>query len=355
MRQPKPFFRKQTQSWYLQLAGKQINLGKDEAEAWKKYHRLMEGFLKGEVQADDTVANVLNRYLAWARDHRAESTFKKKKLPFLRSFGRYVGKRLKVSELRAYHVQRWVDQSFRGRSPTTQNIAIVEVQAALNWAAQYQYIERNPIAKMPKPRPNMRECVLPAARWPELIKAIKDEAFRDYVAVMVMTGARPQEMRRMEARHFDKDFRRIVFPASESKGKRRPRAVYLPDEAYQIVERLTGHYTSGPIFRNSKGEPWTKNAVTWRFQRLKKKLNEPKLCATVLRHSWAHHQLREGSDSHLVSALMGHTSGRMLEERYGHINQAPDVLLQAANRIKNPPLVLDQPDIVADSGQGQTA
>ncbi|HEY1785186.1 MAG TPA: hypothetical protein VGG30_06535 [Pirellulales bacterium] len=41
MRQPKPFFRKQTQSWYVQLNGKQINLGKNEAEALKKYHFLM--------------------------------------------------------------------------------------------------------------------------------------------------------------------------------------------------------------------------------------------------------------------------------------------------------------------------
>ena len=37
-RQPKPFFRKQTQSWYVQLGKRQIPLGKDEDEAWKQYH-----------------------------------------------------------------------------------------------------------------------------------------------------------------------------------------------------------------------------------------------------------------------------------------------------------------------------
>src|SRR5258708_26979356 len=41
MRQPKPFFRKQTQSWYVKVDGKFRPLGKDEDQPWNEYHKIM--------------------------------------------------------------------------------------------------------------------------------------------------------------------------------------------------------------------------------------------------------------------------------------------------------------------------
>ena len=40
MRQPKPFFRKSTQSYYVKIDRKFIPLGKDEAKANEEYHNL---------------------------------------------------------------------------------------------------------------------------------------------------------------------------------------------------------------------------------------------------------------------------------------------------------------------------
>ncbi len=40
-RQPKPYFRKQTQSWYCSIDGRQIALGKDRELAHQKFHELM--------------------------------------------------------------------------------------------------------------------------------------------------------------------------------------------------------------------------------------------------------------------------------------------------------------------------
>lgn len=36
---PKPFFRKGRNRWYVQLRGKQINLGPDKEEAFRQYYR----------------------------------------------------------------------------------------------------------------------------------------------------------------------------------------------------------------------------------------------------------------------------------------------------------------------------
>src|SRR5437879_376737 len=40
-RQREPFFRKDRQLWYVQIDGKQVNLGPDRDAAWKRYHELM--------------------------------------------------------------------------------------------------------------------------------------------------------------------------------------------------------------------------------------------------------------------------------------------------------------------------
>lgn len=67
MRRPKPFYRKQTKSWYVQIGKKQINLGKDEGEAWKAYDRLTAKQQQPEPSSDETINRIFNRYLVWCR------------------------------------------------------------------------------------------------------------------------------------------------------------------------------------------------------------------------------------------------------------------------------------------------
>lgn len=38
---PKPFFRKSRSLWYVELDGKQVNLGPDREAAFKRYHQFM--------------------------------------------------------------------------------------------------------------------------------------------------------------------------------------------------------------------------------------------------------------------------------------------------------------------------
>ena len=54
MRQPRPFYRKQTRSFYVQLDDRQINLGPDEADAYRRWHLLMAG-------ADEAVITAMNQ------------------------------------------------------------------------------------------------------------------------------------------------------------------------------------------------------------------------------------------------------------------------------------------------------
>ena len=211
-----------------------------------------------------------------------------------------------------------------------------------NWAQKMRYLERNPIKGMPKPDRTIREEFLPIDIWPKLLEAASDEQFRDWLMVMLLSGCRTEEMFKFKAQHFDED--RFVLPITDSKGRKQVRIIYLPDKALSIVERLTKENPEGALFRNRRGVAWNKNSINCRFKRLKKIMGEPKLCATVLRHSFAHHRLISGQDALTVAELMGQKGTDMLAKRYGKIGQNRDYMKEEANRIAIPTLPTSVPD-----------
>ena len=55
---PKPFFRPARALWYVQIDGKQINLGSDKAAAFKAYHGLMQQRADAKPYAPTTSDNI---------------------------------------------------------------------------------------------------------------------------------------------------------------------------------------------------------------------------------------------------------------------------------------------------------
>jgi integrase len=338
MREPKPFLRKQTQSWYLKLGKEFINLGKDREEAFEQYHEIMAKRRTATAAAQDSVAYLMDLRWNWVKKHGAESTADRMK-PVLRSFKHFVGPKLKVHKLRPFHVSNWLDGKFPHVSDTRRHTLITLIKTALSWAVDQGYIEASPIARMKKPEPAIRQEFIPANLWNDVLESATDQEFKDYLTVMLSAGARPQEIRQIEARHLDG--KRLVFEIKESKGKRRNRIIWLPEDAFEIITRLARQYPEGKLFRNRKGAAWTRYTVRNRFRRLKKLLKMPKLTATVLRHSFAHHRLVSGQDNLVVSKLMGHVDGRMLATRYGHLEKNTQFMSEQANLIEFPS---DQPE-----------
>lgn len=345
MRVPKPWFRAANKTWYVCIDGKQHNLGKNEKAADKKFQALMR---RGEA-VDYTVRQILQAYWKWAEKNLAESTCERRK-PLLESFSKSITPTLKADALRAHHVQRWVDANDKKKvpvkgkgnqgkrlvsdqdiSPTTARDNIATIKAVMNWARKMGYLEHNTIESMPKPAPRKREFYLPVESWPKLFDAATDQQFKDYLIFMLSTGARAEEIVKFEARHLNGN--RFVLPVAESKGRKRARVVYIPEEAMEIVKRLVKQWPEGKLFRNSQGNPFTKDSINRRFTRLKRVLNMPELCATVLRHSFAHHRLTSGQDALTVSKLMSHVDTRMLSTRYGHLDANIDYMTGAANQI----------------------
>src|SRR4051794_1444177 len=64
MKIPKPWFRKQTQSWYVCINDVQHNLGKDKKEADKAFHHLMAGEGLAKPTKELPLGGLVEQFLA---------------------------------------------------------------------------------------------------------------------------------------------------------------------------------------------------------------------------------------------------------------------------------------------------
>ena len=325
MRQPRPYFRSQTQSWYVQLNGRQINLGKDEKAANVKYHQLMAG--RQEADPDITVRELTTRFLLVAKQETARRTHEWY-ARHAASFVEFVGTRLKVRDLKPFHVSAWLQDRYKTSGANNKNGAVRAVKRVFKWAADEGHISSNPVSKVKPPAYEPREVCITRENWRRFVDSITSAPFLDLVLFMRATGCRPFEARTIEARHVDGDC--IVFDRSESKGKRRRRVVPLFGTAHEIVKRLAANST-GPLFRNERGRPWTAHAMNLAFDRAEKKLGF-ELFPYAVRHTYATEAIENGVDPITVATLMGHQSVNMLMKVYQHVNQKGEHLRAAAKK-----------------------
>ena len=157
--------------------------------------------------------------------------------------------------------------------------------------------------------------------------------FRVLLEVAWETGARPQELPVIQARHIDFKLGRIVFPPKESKGKKRHRVIYLTQRAVEMLKPLCERHPHGPILLNSKGKPWVKDAIKFRFCRLQEKLGV-KYHLGTFRKGYATEGLKNGLDTLTVAHLLGHSNGVMVGKVYGHVQQDPEYMAAMARKAK---------------------
>ena len=107
---PKPFFRALRGLWYVQIDGRQVNLGPDRDEAFRRYHELMAR--RSQTSRNRRPATpwsrVLDAFLDWCQKHRAPRTYDWYR-DYLQSFARSIPRDLAVDRLKPIHVQQWVD------------------------------------------------------------------------------------------------------------------------------------------------------------------------------------------------------------------------------------------------------
>lgn len=346
MRQPKPYWKKSHQCWYANLNGRTVRLGKDEAEAMQKYHELMAA---GQaIRLDTTVQALIGLFLEWTKQNRLEGTYGWYSW-HLSSFGHFIGPKLTLDKLKPFHVTRWIESEYKDGSDTYKHGAIRTVVRVCNWAVKQGYLLVSPVAGVERPTPRHRDRIVTDEEWQKLIAAVKDAQFRDVLMFIRLTGCRPQEVRSVEAMYFVKtDPPHFLFPIDKSKGKKRCRYLPLPKAAEEIVRPLMLKHPDGPIFRNLRGNPWTKNAICCRFDRLDKKLGF-RICLYSIRHTWATRALENGVDIATVAAIMGHKDATTLMRVYSHVGHNRQRLHEKAQEA-----IGDEAQVLGMASEGPT-
>jgi len=334
MRQPKPFYKKSHKQWYVEINRRQIALGPDKEPAWARYHEIMAS--RAPIGQDAKAVEILNAYLDHHKLNSSSQTYQFYRRPVV-SFIKFVGARLKVSELKAHHVTDWINREHRYKidakgkrtdqptSDTYRHNLMRVVKSAFNWAADEELIDRVPFRKLRKPRCQSRDAYLTPEQWESLQAAIEPGPFQDAIITLRETGCRPQELRQVEARHFNEAERCWIFPREESKGQRDSRVVLLTAKAFEVSQRLATQYKDGPLFRNVDGKPWRKDALALRCRRLSIKLGFP-ITAYAIRHTFATDAIVRGVDLETIATLMGHVDLKMLHRIYQHIKKRSDHL-----------------------------
>lgn len=379
---PKPFFRKPRGLWYVQIDGKQYNLGPDETQALERYHDLMRN--RPREKADVSLAlGVVDAFLQWAKDNKAPRTYEWYQR-HLQTFAKSVPTLLSVGQLKKHHLTACLAEQ-KALGSTTKNGLCRAVCRAFQWAENEEIILRSPFRRVEKPKSIRRNIVISPAEYEFILSRFPSADIRDLLMTAWETGARPQEITAVEARHFDAANARWVFPPEESKGKRFPRIVYLNAKALEITKRLVALHPQGQLFRNSEGEPWNRHSVACVFGRLQiiigyqrmkekgiavekpprfkrhaftdkkalatarkeqgKKLYECRKAANKMarkhgtkyslyhfRHSWCQRAIQSGLDPLTVAVLMGHSDPSTIAKVYQHLALDPDFLRNAVKK-----------------------
>lgn len=339
MRQPSPWFWDQKQVWCFTLNGKRRRIGpnvgpaprKNSKGQWIVPQSILDEFYKlmghpSAVASSDTTWAILDLFLGWCQVNRPASY--QSYLNHLQRFKDGVPN-MSVSKLKPFHVNEWLDKQTKW-GPSYKRGHVTSVKRAFNWAVKEGHIPSSPLASLVKPEGGSREQIISEAEFKQILKLGKDENFRDVLKVMWLTGMRPQELVKIEARHLKDGF--IEFERKESKGKREERQIFLTDEAFKLCKKWAKRNPSGPIFRNTRGRPWTAFSFSCRFGVMKKTLGF-KVAMYAIRHSYAHHAITKGGLSlEETAALLGHKSTQMVFQRYGKLRKNKAFMREAAKR-----------------------
>lgn len=156
---------------------------------------------------------------------------------------------------------------------------------------------------------------------------------------MTLTGCRPAEVAKVRKDNVNLERGLWVLPKHKTAKKTgRPRIIYLCPQALELTKKLVLRCPDdGPLFRNSRGVPWTGNAIRTRFRRLRKKHPELKgVIAYTYRASFATDALEAGVPDASVAALLGHTNTDTLHRFYSRLSQKVDHLKEAAAKATRP-------------------
>ena len=219
-----------------------------------------------------------------------------------------------VAQLTQHDIEKWVKAHPGWKNPRA---PLQAIRRALNYCSKSQLIPTTPLKGLEIPKVGKRKAYL-SPETEEAVNRYARPALRLAIKVCIRTGARPIiEFASLESRHVEETARgqRWRFPAEESKGRQKARTIYVPEDIAVIVRKLIKR--PGPVFRNERGQRWTRQALESAFRRLKRRLQregmtpEEPFIPYTCRHTYAKRMLGgfwgPAVTLEILAGLMGNT------------------------------------------------
>lgn len=332
-----PWWREQTGWWMVKIAGKQTKLvegPKDERHrllAEEKFSDLRKLNRTSPQSATARTADVIDAYLVWSRDNLAADTHRIN-IYYLQLFAEACGQK-SARDIIPYDVETWVSgkKAAKEWGDTTVYNAKKAAFRVFSWAKQMKIVPDNPLAGMPRPKPNPRQRAITDAEFWKLYE-YAGGPLRDILLALYLTGARPKEARDLVWSSVHDD--RWVLPEHKTAKKTgRPRVIYLDNEMKKMMERVKGNGHTH-VFLNTEGVPWTMNALRLQISRIRKKLGMSEdVTAYLCRHGFGTRAILSGVDGRTLAELLGHSSQEMITKVYVHLADQHAHLRAAVNKI----------------------
>ena len=323
--------------FYCQINHKQYGLGVSIEEARKAFAKLMGNVHSSDFEtiertnaASITVGQLVGAFDQWGKDFSAKGT-REDYLYWLKQWGNYVGVGKPVDEIRSHHVDKFVAK--KGLVGSWAHIKIVRcVRRLFTWGKKQGHLPSNFVnpasaCEMP-PEPKSPDLDYTNQQLIYLMRSNHQE-FGAIVRFMLGTGCRAEEVYQLKISQVDWKSRTITIPwqkAKQGKKTRLDRVIRYPKKLERMVMRRyrKNWGKGGSLFRNTKGNPWTMNAIGCTFKRTCERMPHlfPDGCyATGLRYTFTTRAILNGVGPVELAKLLGHTDLKMLMKHYQKIGR----------------------------------
>ena len=253
-----------------------------------------------------------------------------------------------MDEVSKRDIIQFISKHSLTHKPGSVNRVIIMMRYIFNLSIRWETvgITKNPTAGIPLlEENNKKERFLSAEEARALVEQLKssDNKMLQYIIPMlILTGARKNEVLKAKWEDFNVEQRLWRIPVSKS-GK--ARHVPISDGVQYLLEGVPRHVDCGYVFANPKTlMPYVSIFASWNTARKAVGLADVRI--HDLRHSFASFLVNSGRSIYEVQRILGHTQIKTTQ-RYAHLSQ--DSLLAAANEIsKAIPILMAMPNKVLD-------
>ena len=258
------------------------------------------------LRASPPFMTLLDRFLAEEQAGVSQKTLEYRRYKAL-ALRRHLPEHLTLDELHTKTLSQYVVARCKSAKLQTIKKEVILALQVAEWAGAKPKED-------PKLRKLLRRITRKASRKPlpltrgdfSALRAALPEDRRDFLDLAIFTGARASELASLRAEDCDFSARTIRIRGTKTEGS--DRTIPAHPRVLEIARRKHGLLL----------EPWHNK---WRDLRIaSKKAGIQPRAVLDFRHTFATWLKLEGVDSFVVGKLLGHTSSRLVESTYAHLD-----------------------------------